>query len=96
MLTFLQSVSDLPWDKIAGGGAALVAFAMCYLFLKHLGEMRKEHGTTIEKVSADFAGTVRDATKNMNETTNMILRDSRDREAQLHALWRETRADKKP
>ena len=69
--------------------AALIAFAMCYLFLKHLSEMRKEHGTTIEKVSNDFASTVRDATKNMAETTNTILRDSRDREAQMHVLVRE-------
>ncbi len=81
-----QAVVEFPWDKIASAGAGGIALMMCYLFLKHLTEMRKEHNGTIMKVSKDFATTVDMAVNKHNETTQMILKDSRDRESQLHAM----------
>lgn len=82
---------------IPGVGAAL---AMCWLFLKHLKEQRtsddsrdKRKDETLEKISADFSGTVRHVSSDVKEgldklhqTTTLLLNDSRDREAKLHAL----------
>tara|TARA_R110002126_G_scaffold291760_1_gene457023 strand:- start:6828 stop:7121 length:294 start_codon:yes stop_codon:yes gene_type:complete len=83
-----QAAAALPWAEILGGGAAGVAVFMCYLFLRHMSEARKEANVVIEKVSTDFASTVRDNSEKFSETTQFILTDSKDREAKLHELLR--------
>lgn len=84
--TILQVMAELPWDKILGGGAAGIAVVMCWLFLKHQSEMRKEHNATIEKVTDRFAGTVEQNADKFNQTAQLILQDSKQREERLYNL----------
>lgn len=92
----LAQVAELPLDKILSTGGVGVALVMCWLFLKHLGEMRKEHNDTIRQVSTDFSATQRSTTDKFAETTTTILQDTRERENQLHNLIRETISNKNP
>ena len=93
----LAQAIEIPWKELIGGGSVGVALLMCWLFLKHQTEMRKEHNATIEKVTqqngdvikqvtTDFSTTVRNNSEKFNDTTQMILRDSREREDKLHAI----------
>lgn len=92
----LAQVAELPIDKILSTGGVGVALVMCWLFLKHLGEMRKEHNDTIRQVSTDFSATQRVTTDKFAETTTTILKDTRERENQLHTLIREMIENKNP
>lgn len=47
------------------------------LFLKSIGEMRKEHGETVGKISADFSEVVKASTKEYAESTQKIIEGSR-------------------
>lgn len=96
----LLEAPTFSWGEvlaIPGVGAAL---AMCWMFLKHLKEQReaddqrdKRKDATLEKISSDFSGTVqhvsadvKEGLDKLHETTTILLNDSREREAKLHAL----------
>jgi hypothetical protein len=40
---------SMPWDKIAGGSAALALLASFVVFLRHMADIKKEHHETIRK-----------------------------------------------
>lgn len=100
--------ATVPWAEILSGGGVGVALAMCWLFLKYLREQRivdaeetKRKDETIERVTGHFSTTVqsvstdvKEGLANMQETQVMLLKDSRDREAGLHALIREQNQNK--
>lgn len=75
----LQAVShaDLSWKDVLGGGAAGMVIFVVILFLKSISEMRKEHGETVGKISADFSEVVRASTKEYAESTQKIIEGSR-------------------
>lgn len=75
----MQAVShaDLSWKDLVGGGAAGMVIFVVILFLKSIGEMRKEHGETVSKVSSDFSEAVRASTKEFAESTQKIIEGSR-------------------
>lgn len=75
----VQAVShaDLSWKDVLGGGAAGMVIFVVILFLKSISEMRKEHGETVGKISADFSEVVRASTKEYAESTQKIIEGSR-------------------
>lgn len=100
ILEVLQNAADaIPWSQVANGGSALVALVMCWLFLQHTTAMRKEHNATMERVCDEFSKTVAAAQSTgekiqskFADTTLMIVKDSREREASLQTLIRESLA----
>lgn len=75
----VQAVShaDLSWKDVLGGGAAGMVIFVVIIFLKSIGEMRKEHGDTVGKISADFGESVKSATKEFADSTQKIIEGSR-------------------
>lgn len=94
----------VTWGEVLAIPGAGAALAMCWLFLKHLKEQRtadsadsRHKDETIEKVTAEFSQTVRHVSTDvkegldkLHETTTLLLNDSREREAKLHALIHRT------
>lgn len=75
----IQAVNhaELGWKDVLGGGAAGMVIFVVILFLKSISEMRKEHGDTVGKVSADFSEAVKASTKEFAESTQKIIEGSR-------------------
>ena len=98
----INQAGVIPWaDLLSGGGVGVTVF-MCWLFLKHLREQRvadiedaKRKDETIAGVTTEFSRTiqnvsadVKDGMTKMQETQVILLKDNREREAQLHDLLR--------
>lgn len=75
----LQAVShaDIGWKDLLGGGAAGMVIFVVILFLKSISEMRKEHGDTVGKVSADFSEAVKASTREFADSTHKIIEAGR-------------------
>lgn len=69
--------SDLGWKDLIGGGAAGMVIFVVVIFLRSIAEMRREHGDTVAKISADFGESVRAATKEFAESTQKIIEGAR-------------------
>lgn len=95
-------VATFPWTEVLSSGGVGVALAMCWLFLKHLKEQRqtdaeesKRKDENVERITTEFSQTVRhvssdvsNSIEKLQETTTLLLTDSRDREAKLHEILR--------
>ena len=103
------AVSGLPWTEILSSGGGLGLFvAALWMFLRHLKEVQQQtaeadarKSATIEKISADFSSTVKGVAADvnnglakLNETTNLLLADGRERENRLHKMFRELAEDR--
>ena len=84
MIEQVTASTDFPWTTIAGGGSAAALLGSILAFLRHISESRKENNETTQKISSDFAKTVKDNSDTFSETTRFILTDSKEREAKLH------------
>lgn len=75
----LQAVAtaDLTWKDLLGGGAAGMVIFVVMIFLRSIAEMRKEHGETVSKVSADFSEAVQASTKEFADSTHRIIEAGR-------------------
>ena len=76
----LQSVSnnaDLGWKDLIGGGAAGMVIFVVVIFLRSIAEMRREHGDTVAKISADFSDSVQASTKEFADSTQKIIEGAR-------------------
>lgn len=71
------SAADVGWKELLGSGTAGMMIFVVVLFLRSISEMRKEHGETVAKISADFGESVRSATKEFAESTQKIIEGSR-------------------
>lgn len=71
------SQADIGWKDLLGGGAAGMVIFVVIIFLKSIAEMRKEHGDTVGKISADFAEAVQTSTKEFADSTQKIIEGSR-------------------
>jgi len=68
---------DVGWKELLGSGTAGMMIFVVVLFLRSISEMRKEHGETVAKISADFGESVRSATKEFADSTQKIIEGSR-------------------
>lgn len=69
--------AELGWKDLIGGGAAGMVIFVVVIFLRSIAEMRREHGDTVAKISADFGESVRAATKEFAESTQKIIEGAR-------------------
>lgn len=94
----------MPWSEILSGGAGALAIAICWMFLKHLKDIREadlEEGRrkdeSVERITTEFSQTVRQVSTDvkqgldkLQETQSILLKDHRDQVMQLHDLLRNT------
>lgn len=96
----LNQAAEVPFDKALGLGTAGALIFVCGMFLKHTSEMRREGNATTEKVAGDFAETIRETKQvfadtvaklqtSHQEQTQVILRETRESQTQLHQLVRD-------
>lgn len=71
------SAAEVGWKELLGSGTAGMMIFVVVLFLRSISEMRKEHGETVAKISADFGESVRTATKEFADSTQKIIEGSR-------------------
>lgn len=97
------SESGSPWGEVVGGVGVLVAIG---LFLRHMGELKKEHHETVRKaheticVQADkhatsqarFAASIEDVTTRFSETAVAIQKQANEANAALLHEAREAHA----
>jgi hypothetical protein len=69
--------ADISWKDLLGGSAVGAVIFTVVIFLKNIGEMRREHSDLVSKVSTDFSDAVSDATKQFAESTHRIIESSR-------------------
>lgn len=69
--------AELGWKDLIGGGAAGMVIFVVVIFLRSIAEMRREHGDTVAKISADFGESVRASTKEFAESTQKIIEGAR-------------------
>lgn len=71
------TTADLGWKELLGSGTAGMMIFVVVLFLRSIGEMRKEHGETVAKISADFGDAVEASTKTFADSTRQIIESGR-------------------
>lgn len=69
--------AEISWKDLLGGSAVGAVIFTVVIFLKNIGEMRREHSDLVSKVSTDFSDAVSDATKQFAESTHRIIESSR-------------------
>lgn len=106
----VQAMSDVPWDKLAGGSAALLVAGILFFVLKHMEKLETKHSATVEKVTGEFSTCQRETAEmsstaqketaqKLADTATIVMRENREaserREQALHQLIRDLH-DKKP
>lgn len=97
-LIVTQAVGDVPWDKLAGGSAALLVAGILFFVLKHVEKVSDKSYATIIKVADEFskcqrdtieksAAAQRETAEKLAETATIVMREHREsNERQNQAL----------
>ena len=62
------SGADVSWKDVASSGAAGIVIVVVVVFLRHMGEARKEQHEHVQRMTTTFAESVESSTKLFAET----------------------------
>lgn len=86
----MQAIPDPTWDKIAGGGAALLVSGILVFVLKHLDKSHEQCSAAVAKVAADFAATSKETSAKFAASSEATSAKFADTALMLHREMRES------